>query len=988
MGPETKDKPGHVQDDNWLPGALSKGEVRDMEARAIAGADQDEAAKREARKWSGKFDGQLPLDSAGGDTPSSPDSGLTNQPKREYTALDAHNRRMNKVNEETNPFSALKGKITKKRTITGILISGIIGGGLFGFSIIQGPAQFVQFAQLLQKFHLQSNEEFGDSRTSKVLLYALLGKGTERGRLGMVANKAADVWEKNLEKNTGLRPVYTQRTGRFLGYEITNQNKFESFMGGFDEKNTKKMERLMGKGVEIRTASQLDTNQGITRGRNEAVPGNAKIIDVSRVGFRERRILISTVGQATQINKVPTAIGTRLAKKRYGVDLHVGNKIRIENDKLETRKKVMKEWYNNVKNGVKPGKGLGKDTTTDANGNPNQSAEDQAATDTVEGVKKEIETQVSENAGTEAAKSIRSKIITRAGGAAAVAVGALCAAKDYGNGIQEYRYTNYVLPMMRIGMNIVSLGNQVMSGNGISMDDLNIFSDLLYDEENKTSWYSARSIQAERGEPQTGPDLPEEAQPGNISQKPKIFRDIDNIPVLGTACSISNFVSGLPVIKQVGDASSQLINSVTHLDDLVEKSFAIIAGQGIDPLAKGAEFGNLANVGTFLAGNDQAIAMGGAPLSPAQTAALKEDQRLQENEHRGNKSIAERYLNPYDSGSVFGNFISKAPSNSSQLASTVTNPLRSIGNIFTSTFSSVVPGADAAIIGHYDYGVPKYGFSLEDQKDDRFEDPYENAQIVEPMLGELNSKYGKCFSITLSLDDSGVHIESGDAANVFDLQKEDDCNPAKNTDPNFLRYRFYMADSVVAISMACYQGGDSNACAELDPDASAGGTSGSTGSDNGTGGSVSADAQQSAKQLLDFANEGKIALDGYSENPESDRRDRSLPSLQLKDISEGKKAKLSTRCSYASSLPDSVDVDEKLLQFLVDLAGSQKYTINTLAGQCHSSAGSNHHKGKAVDFACGLDTGKADSVGNKYGVSRNFETCGDHSHWHYSVGGN
>jgi hypothetical protein len=77
----------------------------------------------------------------------------------------------------------------------------------------------------------------------------------------------------------------------------------------------------------------------------------------------------------------------------------------------------------------------------------------------------------------------------------------------------------------------------------------------------------------------------------------------------------------------------------------------------------------------------------------------------------------------------------------------------------------------------------------------------------------------------------------------------------------------------------------------------------------------------------------------------------------------------------------------ELLQFLADLGQKEHYTISVLFGQCHSGPTTFHHKGKAVDFACGLDTTSADVVGQKYGVSHNFETCKKNSHWHYSVGG-
>ena len=142
-----------------------------------------------------------------------------------------------------------------------------------------------------------------------------------------------------------------------------------------------------------------------------------------------------------------------------------------------------------------------------------------------------------------------------------------------------------------------------------------------------------------------------------------------------------------------------------------------------------------------------------------------------------------------------------------------------------------------------------------------------------------------------------------------------------------------------------------------------------------------------AQQILDLRSAGKITIADYSANRESDSADRSLASQQLEDMATGKPANLSTRCSYASELPPSVEPDVRILRFLTDLGEQEHYKINVLFGQCHSSSRSAHHKGKAVDFGCPLNTDTADSVGAQHEVKRNRETCARNDHWHYSVGG-
>jgi hypothetical protein len=146
--------------------------------------------------------------------------------------------------------------------------------------------------------------------------------------------------------------------------------------------------------------------------------------------------------------------------------------------------------------------------------------------------------------------------------------------------------------------------------------------------------------------------------------------------------------------------------------------------------------------------------------------------------------------------------------------------------------------------------------------------------------------------------------------------------------------------------------------------------------------------QLSAKQVLGQQWSGNIAISNYSENVSRDSADRSLASMQLEDIADGGNARLSTRCSYASQLPSAIAPDPNYLRFLVDYGSRGYYNMSALFGQCHSGPGSNHHKGKAADFACGSNLTAGDQAGPRYGVARNYETCSGNGHWHYSVGGN
>lgn len=143
------------------------------------------------------------------------------------------------------------------------------------------------------------------------------------------------------------------------------------------------------------------------------------------------------------------------------------------------------------------------------------------------------------------------------------------------------------------------------------------------------------------------------------------------------------------------------------------------------------------------------------------------------------------------------------------------------------------------------------------------------------------------------------------------------------------------------------------------------------------GQNVSGSVQDLATQLLESGNVS-FPLDGSSPNGSTE--------AVLKDVSRGKK--FHTTCADGSaSVPAGTDVDinPKLMKFLVDLAGGKKIGINAITDKCHSP-NSPHYKGISVDFECRgvpFDTGKGDEIAQKYGGARNGETCAAQQHWHY-----
>ena len=359
--------------------------------------------------------------------------------------------------------SSLGGKIRQKftaknarRKATIGIVATLLGfGGFGGLAILQGPMQFVHMAKLLQQ-HFKLNEDFGDERGHKVLIYSLLGKGAQNGRMGMAGNHAADKWEKNLLDKTGMRPVYTDGTKRFAGFEIVDEDKAFKFLDSQDGKNRQKIEASMGKGAEI-----VNGDSKVIGSDGKKLGNDRKFLDLRETDFGERRKMIKTIGKATSVYKIPGSMSSRLLIKRGGVKFHVLNKLKDKSDKaiadfLEKRGK-------NITEGSLEGEGPDAKPKKDADGKD-------ITPDTDIEASGKAKSFIDDFKKTGAFKS--------AAGSAAV-VGVLCAAKSLGNNVVDYKYKSNYLPMLRQGTQVISTGNQIMSGDDFNMETLKAINQFM-----------------------------------------------------------------------------------------------------------------------------------------------------------------------------------------------------------------------------------------------------------------------------------------------------------------------------------------------------------------------------------------------------------------------------------------------------------------------------------------------------------------------------
>ncbi len=694
----------------------------------------------------------------------------------------------------------------RKKMVTGG--AGIIGGGAIGMLLMGiGPFQFIHLAQNLQDFHFGNNESMMDGRVSRIINYGRHNR--HRGNLGIIGNQVADIYERKLAR-AGLRADYRDPvTGR-------PTRAIQSFNIDVDSPQGQKvLADLRANGVDI----------------PDPTPGTRTInIPLRRRGSNAlSRSIIRSSLKSLGINSVSSWMGGRLLITRGGVSFH-----RLSNKAREVGEGI-RDYFRRTDTEY-------RESTADYTSDGSQNLPDDARRP-AENPDDPDGDNVRQQAGAEGDKIVvpgdpeatagrLRGVLTSAGLGLFGFATLVCALDSFGDGIGAIMHANVVLPLMRIGVGTaISIGNQVMANQDLNAYELGAASRQLWDSESG-SWAAAKSIQAEWGVPDPGgPDMPEAAKPGK--DKPAFFETIDSVvsdipageqicdfltspagEVIGfgadaIAAAFSGGLSGVAV-----SAGGELAGNIAGraAEPFIQNMATWLAGDPVEEFAQGALFGNYANYGARLGANDNALSMGGAELSNSEVAALDAERQSAYKTRLQHKGLYARLFDPYERGSLVATTVLRNPNLSGpQAAATgvARMPMTFLSQL-GSTFSNLfVPKAQALNVANYDYGFPEYGFSLDLQNDPRYEDPFDNAQKVEDYgLKKLNDDYGDCFGTTITDDGSIVSEESRRMDEI-----DDGCSD--NSNEMLVRYRFYIADTVAAKSMACFNSIDEGACSEL-----------------------------------------------------------------------------------------------------------------------------------------------------------------------------
>lgn len=694
----------------------------------------------------------------------------------------------------------------KQKGIFGSVLTlfGVGGFGLFG--IMTGPLLPVHASQLLQNAHFGPNEFIGRTRVGKLIRYSRTIDEPSRRNMTFLGNRVADRYQGRL---------------RSAGFELNFQRP--------DGTRARTVQSIR---VDTRTQQGRDFVRALhangVRVADYSTPGRRGFIEIPFDSSVQGRRAINSAVQTLGLSRTSTAIGTRSLKVRGGVNFRpLTNTTRNTGERLRTFiTRRNQEVSQDRKQGTRRAP-VTIDTATQDPANP-----DTTRTSDVDA--RNVAQEVNDTRTADSAA--RRRALTRTAGRGAGALGLMCLAKGIYDVREQIIMFNVILPLMRIGVEVIAAGDQIRYGQGISDDEVARLVDAFYDEESRTSFLSADPIRALHGEELTGNTIPDYANPASAIERPAFIAAIDNISGINQACTT---VTGQVILVVLGGASSiitegviQGIRLATGNDPImaaVEWVARGLAGDEIDDEPAGALYGAYASYGSRLAAIDAAVAAGGRELTPEEESVLAQRASDMYIAEHSIKPLTQRLFDLYDSRSLISKVAYRV--NRDGLSITVlanrilSAPYKLTANLFNaSIIGQLTMPVTASSNSVYDYGFPLYGFSVDEVEgllaqrfglDESDLEPYENAEILEAnngqMLRVLNDEYGECFNTTVNPDTGRIETVQDGAINTF--EQDPKCNDRNNL--NLLRYRLYLLDQTTLKSIACFEMLDDDACRDV-----------------------------------------------------------------------------------------------------------------------------------------------------------------------------
>lgn len=710
-------------------------------------------------------------------------------------------------------LSALWGNKKRKRnTIGGSIIGLIVGGGFFGMSILSGPFEFIHIAQLLTQNHFSHQNNAGDDRVSKLMRFMKTSGDIGETRLSFIESKYLLHPTLDNLKKLGFT-LNTDSATLNKGVFVTTKEPGSPYYGKSD--------------AEIK--SILQEKYGKYGDTFKIADGKFYIQDKSLSGGLAKAIV-----SETNYSKIGTAVRSRVLGKYTFASWHP---LKVLDKKVNQKvASLLDDWSKARESRLKTG-------VSTSTGSPSKATINETDPKTGEIVKStSISPSPSDVKFT--LESIKSgTALSKVGGVAAV-VGLACMAKTIDDKVPEIRYVQVIAPLIRVGMDAITVGNQIMSGKDVDMQELALLSKQFNSVDSsgvQSNWSDAASIKADLG--QTGGTDIASSTKDTIGKDRIALLAWTHLPPIPTICSnVGQVVTGA-VSVVISVVSGGSVSAITGLiggallgPKVIDSASSLLAGEAVNVAEGGAAWGNNINYGARLAANSTAFQFGGVALSNNQVAELNAQSTVVSKSNFSSLGFMARTFNLYDYRSLVSRALDSIGNVKQTIASIVRGGFIKFGQSILSLPSHLLASAVHAAPQPYQYPFPEYGFSQAELNNSDVANPYANADFVAKVLdkniadvaanGTLKSTTNDyvaralgCFAVDIVKSDQGWDVIPADQSpgnqNSFDPYNNATDNYSKwncgDSSSTWLRIRFFVFDTGVMEGLGCYLG-DQQSC--------------------------------------------------------------------------------------------------------------------------------------------------------------------------------
>jgi hypothetical protein len=723
----------------------------------------------------------------------------------------------------------LPSRLRSRRSIAGILITAIIGGGgFFGLGSISQIAQPIQLAHILSHAQDKASSDSSD-RNAHLLRWA---RAAQAGDIGLtrVNEVGRRIYGPTIKQLADMGIEFEKGTAGFK-----TRTKFDT------EKMAKAHPDLKGLNDDQLKSKIVDIMNDNARGKlnitvDQLKGTNGKFsLDVSKMTASESRALTKSNISLLNDGKIIGGIKFRTLARVFGepsifhpfkrAEAAIGKK--FINGKLVSDSEQAKQ------------------------------AEEEA--------QRKLATKVSGDAGISARERAAGKLgsFTSKVTKAATAQGFVCIIKDLGDEVIEIDRKRITLPAEAAATRQIAIGSQMMTGQDFDPSQPRGNIATFTDKAGNTIWQS-KALKALAGQDTKGAiDIDDTVKSGFGSQKvalaiSKLADDVLS-PIGGAGIACNEFVlitEGVVIIGAAGLAEylsgglatpflaalfvgNQAKNAAISFVGIKLLTTFVLDKATVDALAKdafeGVSGGSLYAYGARAAGNEAAIATGGVALGNESSTKFAAESAERDKLEFQSKSLFARIFDYKDYRSLSGKLVQMISPSTTQNVANAASSFKHVGSSFGNLLTAFTPKA-AAAGSNYNWGFPQYGLPDDMLDDAALSDPYANAEdTVGPLLNEqcrdgdtvtdcdLRSRAMKCFGADINLEtdpDSGglvwgvinAQVEDGIDPNSAEYS-EAHCGDVKN-DANWRSIVMFINDTSTMNGVACYEG-DELACEDL-----------------------------------------------------------------------------------------------------------------------------------------------------------------------------